>query len=232
MAAVIHRGHGRSGGTRHPLAAAVVAGECLCGALAATGVATASGNLSVGDVLPGGDHPQPPEYRQADETVLATGNNPRVGHWRITSYQSVELRDAGEVVQPAGLPCLNLLLSDASDGRPVAGRGLCGDRGRGGLNAAVLAVNDHDGETWDVLFGHAAENSERVELRTGDLVDAARVEDGPREVRGDVWILFASHRARSGRSFIVMSGPDGVATGEPVDVTRPLDRPGDPVPIG
>jgi hypothetical protein len=184
-------------------------------------------------VLPGGDVPAPPEYRQADEAVLAVGTDPRIGRWRITGYRSTELRDGGEVVQPAGLPCLTVLLSDATDGRPLAGRGFCGERGRGGLSAAALPVTDQTGRDLNVLFGGAPEAAAGVVLTSVARSEwAAQLEEGPTSFDGDVWIMVAPRESQSQSASVDWVRGDGKAAGDEVDLTRELERPGDPLPIG
>lgn len=206
----------------------------VLGALVVVGGAVAAiDRLAVGTILPSSDVPSPPEYRQADETVLAVGTDPQIGRWRITRYRSTELRDRGEVVQPPGLPCLTLLLSDATDGRPLAGRGFCGERGSGGLSAAGLPVMDRTGHDLIVLFGGAPEAAARVELSSTDHGErAAHVEEGPASFDGDVWILVVPREPHGQSPSIDWVRADGRAAGDKVALTRELEQPGDPLPLG
>ena len=201
---------------------------------AAGGVAAAAGGLSVGSVLPSGESSQAPEYRQTDETVVALGTHPQVGRWRITAYRSAELMDDGEVVQPAGLPCLRLLLSRTSDGAPTAGRSFCGEHGRNGLSAAALHVADETGSELDVLFGEAPEAAARVALHgANDSQQGAQLHEGPASLHGDVWILVTPQSKPSeGRTWVDWMRPDGTAAGDNVDMTRQLGRPAGAVPLG
>jgi hypothetical protein len=97
----------------------------------ATAAAGGSGMLSPGDVILGAEPTGPPENRQGmDETVLATGTTPIAGPWRITGYKSDGAIANGEVVEPAGLPCVRLMLSAPPEGTPYGGRGFCGERGQ------------------------------------------------------------------------------------------------------
>ena len=201
---------------------------------AAGGVAVAGETLSVGRVLPGGESPGAPEYRHTEETVLAVGTHPQVGRWRITAYRSAELVDDGEVVQPAGLPCLRLLLSRTSDGSPTAGRSYCGEHGQNGLRAAALPVVDQMGNELNVLFGEAPEAAARVALRRANhSPQSAQLHEGPASLRGDVWILVTPQsQASEGRTRVDWLRSDGTAGGDEVDMTRELGRPPGAVPLG
>jgi len=197
------------------------------------GTAAAAGGLSVGTILPGDETPEPPEYRQTDETVVALGRDPRVGQWRVVTYRSPELMDGGEVVQPAGLPCLKLaLFNDATD-ELLATRSYCGERGKGGLAGASLPVRDPVGRMFTVLFGTAPEQAERIGLRDSNSKnESAALYDGPRSADGDFWVHVTPRGKAAEQTWIEWTDSDGKLRGDRVDLTRELRQPLDPAPAG
>jgi hypothetical protein len=175
--------------------------------------------------------PSAPEYRQADETVLALGSDPQVGRWRITSYSSAELNDAREVLQPAGLPCLKLLLSGAS-GRPVAGRSFCGARGSAGFAAATLPVVGRTGRPLNVVFGTAPGSSATVQLLSdGRAAQQAPVRQGPSGFRRHLWMLVVPGDPPVHTATLGWRRAEGVGYEDTLDMTQELGRPGTPIPI-
>jgi hypothetical protein len=197
----------------------------------AVGAALASGTLSVGSVLSADSPPGAPEYRQAEETVLALGSDPQVGRWRITSYSSRELEDAGEVLQPAGLPCLKLLLSDAS-GRPVAGRSFCGARGADGFEAATLPVVGRSRRPLYLVFGTAPDSAATVELLAdGREAQHARVHQGPSGFRRRAWMLVVPGDPPVHTATLGWREAEGGGYEDTLDVTLELRRSGTPIPI-
>jgi hypothetical protein len=211
--------------TRRSAVAGAMALLCLAG------TAAAAGGLSVGSILPGDE--TPPEYRQTDETVVALGTDPRVGQWRVVTYRSPELVDRGEVVQPAGLPCLKLALFDDTTDELLATRSYCGERGKGGLAGASLPVRDSAGRVFTLLFGKAPEQAAGIRLRDSNRKnESADLYDGPRSVDGDFWVHVTPRGNRAEQTWIEWTGSDGEPRGERVDLSLELRQPLDPVPSG
>jgi hypothetical protein len=172
----------------------LVAGVCAVLFLAVAGAAVGGvfSDDEVGTVVAGGAPSGPPDFRQpVDETVLAAGSLPIGGRWRLTSYESARTMHDGVEVEPAGLPCMRLMLASPPPGTPFAGRGHCGERGEGGFSVSSLAVRDAaSGRTEVVLFGAAPETATAVRLSVGDEVSAAvNVQPGPDGFAGDVWVM-------------------------------------------
>jgi hypothetical protein len=156
-------------------------------AVAAAGAAT--GVLSrddedAGEVIEGAAPPPPGK----DEVVLATGEAPVGGPWRLTAHKSEAIVSDGEEVQPPGLPCLQFLLLAPRKGN-FAGSGQCGARDDGFIVQGV-PVEDEYGRTEVILWGHAPEQASGIEL-TGYGSDSIRADtiDGPDGFDGDVWVL-------------------------------------------
>jgi hypothetical protein len=159
----------------------------LAGVFVAAGAAGATtGALSVGDVIPGGDPAPPPENRlSVDETVLATGAAPVAGPWRMTAYASEQSEG-----QPAGLPCVRLVLTNPPKGTPLAGSGFCGEVGDD-FGAASLPVINSSGQAVLLIFGIAPEKAATVELAAaGGAETRTQTQDGVGDARrGDVFVL-------------------------------------------
>jgi hypothetical protein len=201
--------------------------------LVLTGTAVGAGGLSVGTILPGDETPGPPGYRQTDETVVALGSDPRVGNWRIVTYASPELVDRGEVLQPEGLPCLKLALSDAALGHLIAGRSYCGEHGNGGLAAATLPVQTPNGRVLTFLFGQAPEKAAAVKVASSaGWARGVQLHEGPATVEGDFWLDVMPHGTSAAETWVEWAGSDGSRVGERVDLTLELRRPMTPVEIG
>jgi hypothetical protein len=213
--------------TRRSAVASVTALLCL------VGTAAAAGGLSVGSILPGDETPEPPAYRQSDETVVALGSDPRVGRWRIVTYQSPELVDRGEVIQPAGLPCLKLVLLDASTGALLGARSYCGERGSGGLAGASLPVRDSAGRVFTLVFGEAPEQAAAVTLVDSNGKNrSAELYEGPPSADSDFWVHVMERSDAAERTWIEWNDSDGGRRGEPVDLTLELRQPLEPARAG
>lgn len=191
----------------------------LAGGLAVTAAAgAATGVFSVGETIRGGE-PGPPEYRmRSDETVLATGSSPIAGTWRITAYRS----EASES-QPAGLPCIRLVLDEPPKGTPVIGSGFCGEVG-GDFSASSVAVKGSSGEAELIIFGLAPSDADAVELvPEGERTVSARTRRGPATYRrGVVWAITVQPGPRRGQ--IEWRDGNGKAGAKRLDASGFYDR--------
>lgn len=159
--------------------------------LVAASAAVASGALSIGDVIPAGEPSgvsTPPA--SVDQRVVAEGSTPVGGSWWITTYRSERLLDErGGEMQPAGLPCLSLILRDPPAGTRLVRRWFCGERGEKGFNVAELPVTGPSGSEV-ILFGQAPETASIVEFGAGGGERIrARTHDGPADLHGDLWVI-------------------------------------------
>jgi hypothetical protein len=192
--------------------------------LAAAGAAVASGAFSVGDVIPAGEPngvSAPPAT--VDQRVVAEGSTPVGGSWWMTAYNSQRLLDErGAEMQPAGLPCLSLILRDPPEGTRLVRRWFCGKRGEEGFNAAELPVTA-PGASEVILFGQAPESASTVEFAAdgGERI-RARTHDGPPDLHGDLWVIpVPAGRVRRDASVAWSSATSGGAGGR-LDVSREL----------
>jgi hypothetical protein len=136
------------------------AATCFCGLAVAGGVATGSGGLSAGDVIPGGGPSEgQPSRLSVPETVVATGESRVAGRWLITSYTSEE-----SASQPAGLPCLRMTLENPPRVTPMASSGFCGHL-EDDFGAVSLPVVNDDGASEVMIFGVAPRAADTVELQ-------------------------------------------------------------------
>jgi hypothetical protein len=192
--------------------------------LAAAGAAVASGALSTGDVLPAGEPvgvSAPPSA--VDQRVVAEGSTPVGGSWWMTTYRSERLLDErGAEMQPAGLPCLSLVLRDPPAGTRLVRRWFCGERGEHGFNAAGLPVTGPGGSEI-ILFGQVPEGAATVEFTAdgGERI-RARSHEGPADLHGDLWVIpVPAGRARQSADVAWTSDASGRAEGK-LDVSRDL----------
>lgn len=209
--------------SRTILAVGVIVGALsVATAGAATGVIDVGDDSrsKVGDILPrgaptGGDS-------LADETVVATGTSPVGGPWRITSYTSEATIVDGMVTEPAGLPCIRMML--VNPGRtPITGTGWCGDV-RGGFGESALPVQDDAGRREIILFGRAPEEASVVEVRSdsGELVREEETYDGPAHFSGDVWAIVVP--AGPAVTSVAWKGGSGAAPRDPKDVSTLVEH--------
>jgi hypothetical protein len=165
------------------------AGLAVAGALVlATASGAATGALDVGSEVPGGAPTG--SHQRAEERVLALGEAPVAGQWRLTSYTSKEFVHDGEVVERAGLPCIRLMLVDQRHS-PFAGSGWCAEI-EDGFYVGSVPYADAEGRTEVVLFGIAPEGAAAVELSAeGGVRIQARMYEGPASFAGDAWVVAA-----------------------------------------
>jgi hypothetical protein len=230
----------RDGGSAHtrvplrrPTRTVVVA---LVAGLAAAGLAAAAtGTFSVGSIVPAGEPAGAPDYRTSvDQRVLAEGKSPVAGSWWITTYESERMLDTrGEEMQPAGLSCLSLVLTDPPKGVPLRSRWYCGEHGTGGFDAKGVPVSDAAGRSEVILFGRAPEAASMVELVADDGTRIrSRVHQGPPDYRGDVWAAVASPRLGDRHPRVDWIDPSGRRGGANLDVSREFEARLTPAPAG
>jgi hypothetical protein len=195
--------------------------------LAATGVAVAGGVFSVGDVIPAGAPTGGVDAPRADveQRVVAEGSTPVGGSWWITSYESERLLDSrGGEMQPAGLPCLSLILRDPPEGTRMVRRWFCGERGEDGFNAAGLPVNAPGGSEV-ILFGQAPERASVVEFAgAGGQRIRARTHSGPPGVQGDLWVIPVPATDATQDGEVAWASEVHGQTGVRLDVSSDLNR--------
>ena len=174
----------------HPLTAIVAMGLLL-----ATAAGAATGLLSVGSVIPGGGDPgfehDGPSPRQ---TVIATGETPVGGPWRLTSYRSEGIvDDRGDLAEPEGLPCIRFLLTDPPATNPINGSAFCLAPGKREFNlSSVPVVDDSSGGAEVIVYGFAPRAAATVQLTSarGERIRADTTSGGS-SFPGAVWVLAA-----------------------------------------
>jgi hypothetical protein len=166
----------------------------------------------VGTVIPKGEGEVP---RDSESTVVATGAAPVVGPWQLEVSESTRLADpkTGEEFQPAGLPCLSILLVDPPKDVPVGRSGGCGEFPRTpGFGRGQHSLRDGSGQVREILvYGRAPEQAAAVEL-TADGGVSRRVEpfEGPASVPGDFYLIAVSPDLKGGRvNWIDRDGNEG-----------------------
>lgn len=216
-------GPSRLGGSLRRGRGVVVA--AVVGALVVAGAAAAATDvLSVGSVIPGGEPSGPPEHRlPVAETVVAKGSSPVAGQWRLTSHEGQGTVDNGEVVEPAGLPCIRLLLVNPPPGSPLDGSGYCGEVEGDFTVAAVPVFDERASRSELLLFGPAPEEATAVEL-TGDDGVKIRVDafDGPSGYDGDAWVIAAPPGVKNAK--VTWIGENDDAVGDSVDASSQFAR--------
>ena len=132
----------------------------FCGLAAAGGVASGRTQLSVGDIIPGGEASKSqPSRLSVPETVVARGESRVAGRWLITSYTSEE-----SASQPAGLPCLRMTFENPPPVTPMASSGFCGQL-EDNFGAVSLPVVNEGGASEVMIFGIAPRTADTVELQ-------------------------------------------------------------------
>jgi hypothetical protein len=184
------------------------------------------GGVAIAFALAGDSSGSKPDA-STEHRLVATGHDSRVGDWEIFAFDSPALEDRGETLQPAGLPCLELVLSDGS-GQPVAGRGFCGERGR--VPAAGLLVENRAGRQFHVLFGRALQEATAVELATPGKTRVSVVKS-PADPGAGLWALVVPRETGVRTASLDWVRGDDSPAGEPIDMTLQLTRPGDPVSV-
>jgi hypothetical protein len=146
---------------------------------------------AVGTVIPKGEG-TPPRY-DGDHTVVATGTAPFSGPWQLETYQSTRLTEpeTGEELQPAGLGCLGVILTDPPPQTPNGG-GYCGEQRRtpGFTRGQVTVPPVPHGANEVLVYGRTPEEAAKVVL-TVDGVIRKEFEPypGPAGVDGDFYLI-------------------------------------------
>jgi hypothetical protein len=106
----------------------------------------------------------------------------------MTAYESKRLAAGGDVYSPEGLPCIALHRL----GPPEQKSGFCGvqpktpgftrAQAKGWAIAGRSAVES-------IVFGHAPERAESVEVRAGGRTISTATIPGPRGIPGRFWLL-------------------------------------------
>jgi hypothetical protein len=194
---------------------ALAAAAMLCGGGAAL---AASGVLEVGSTIPAGGPPGPPENRSSvAQTIQAEGASPVAGPWHITSYGSPGIVDDGEVLEPRGLPCLELSLTDPPPATPILGTSFCGAEIGRQLMFSSLPVNGLRETSELLLFGSAPEDVPAVTVvADGDRHIPAQLFDGTASHPGDLWAVALPAGLRSATV--------GIPGGDRRDVSDSLNR--------
>jgi hypothetical protein len=137
------------------------------------------------------------------------------------------------VLQPEGLPCLKLTLSEPASGVPVGSRSYCGERGEGGLAGASLPVRRPDGRVFTLVFGEAPEQAAAVEIANSDgMRRLVRLHEGPATIEGDFWMDVMPRDAPAHEACLEWSGSDGRRAGARVYLTLELSQPLTPIRVG
>jgi hypothetical protein len=198
----------------------------VAGCLSVTGIAAAAtGSFSVGDVIPAGTDTGAPDYqRPVEQVVVAQGTAPVAGPWRMTSYKSEQLVDSrGEEMQPAGLPCLRLVLTDPPAGVAQIGRWSCG-ASDDSFAAAELPVLDAAGRAEMILFGRAPESAREILLTaSGRSALRSPTEEGPPDFRGDPWVIAVPPGLGQRAPQLGWIGENGAVASARLDVTRSFE---------
>jgi len=152
--------------------------------LLGTGTAVASGALSSPPVGPD----------KGPATVLAKGASEIAGPWELRAYTSDE-----SASQPAGLPCLQLVLSSPPAGTPIDASDFCGEL-KEGFGAGSLPVVDPRGESQLLIFGLTPERTADVRLADdgGQVSRASKYEAPSSFSRGDVFVLVTRRAVMAG----------------------------------
>ena len=117
----------------------------------------------------------------------------------------------GEVVQPAGLRCVRLMLVDRHDASLMGGAGWCGEVEGDFAASGVAATDGSDVEV--LLWGRAPEDAARVELTArGEPPRDAALYEGPAGFDGDVWSIAAPHTLEGARVTLIREGGGREAT--------------------
>jgi hypothetical protein len=181
--------------------------------------------LSVGTVgaatglIPVGTQHESPAKDSGDSlhTVVASGSSPVAGDWRVESYRGgAVIGPTGEVVQPAGAPCLALLIGgnapDFASGSSICGGKLATDA----FGYRSNPIRDQQsGRRELLLYGWAPAGTETVRLSgPGGVTLSARTQ-GPKNVKQRYWVITAPPLPNGGR--LTPTGPGG--SGDSIKVT-------------
>lgn len=174
--------------------------------------AAGPGTAPVGTVIPKGEGTPP---RPEESTVLAAGVAPVAGPWQMEHYVSTRFADpeTGEVIEPAGLPCLNVFLPHPPEGGGPTGGGQCGEFPKTpGFGRVQMTVPNSQGEAREILvYGRVPAEASAVVI-TVDGVERRRAEPfkGPSGIAGDFYLIPIPPEWETGRvSWLDQNGNEG-----------------------
>lgn len=156
-------------------------------------------------------------------TYVANGAAAVAGPWRLTSFRSEGIVEDGEVVEPAGMPCVLVRLSDPPRTTPFRAGTICRAPGKSDFNVTSVPVWDAaSGKAELILLGFAPEGAAAVEL-SSDVGD--RIRSQAREGSGlpsPVWVMAVPRGPKTGQLDWIDHA--GRPAGEALDASPQLDR--------
>jgi hypothetical protein len=177
-------------------------------------------------LIPVGTQHEGPAKGSGDSlhTVVASGSSPVAGRWRVESYRDGPVTGpTGEVVQPAGAPCLALLIGgkapDFARGSSICGGKLATDA----FGYVSNPIRDkQSGRNELLLYGWAPAGTETVRLSGPGGVKLSARTQGPKNVEQRYWVITAPPLPSGGR--LTTTGPGRIG-GDSINVTpTPLAR--------
>jgi hypothetical protein len=186
--------------------------------------------VSVGSVaaatglIPVGTQHESPAKDSGDSlhTVVASGSSPVAGKWRVERYRGGPvIGPTGQVVRPAGAPCLALLIGgkapDFARGSSICGGKLATDP----FGYASYPIRDkQSGRNELLLYGWAPAGTETVRLSGPGGVELSARTQGPENVKQGYWVITAPPLPSGGR--LTTTGPGGTG-GDSINVTPTPD---------
>jgi hypothetical protein len=167
-------------------------------ALSVAAAAAATGFLPVGSVISDGDHFLPEE---GDHVVVATGEAPVSGPWRLETYTSGRLTVNGKEYQAPGHPSLDIRLTDPPEGLFEEGAGGGTEfPNTPGFSRLELPVSGPDGPVELLVYGRAPEQAESIRLTgAGGFERRVEPQEGPPSSPGKFWVIAAPPSLDGGR---------------------------------
>lgn len=196
----------------------------LLGALVAVAAAgAATGLLPVGTAIPGEQGGFRHNGAPPDQTVVANGATAVAGPWRLTSFRSEGIVEDGAMVEPAGMPCVLLMLTDPPPKTPFRAGTICRAPGKSDFNVTSVPVwNAGSGDAELVLLGFAPAGAATVELRSevGNTIRSEVYEGAG--LPGPVWVMAVPRGPKTGRLDWINNA--GKPAGEPLDASDQFNR--------
>jgi hypothetical protein len=175
-----------------------VAAVGLTLSVATAGAAT--GFLPVGSMISNGHDFLPQE---GDHVVVATGEAPVSGPWRLEAYTSGRLTDpeSGTEYQSAGHPSLDIRLTDPPKGLIEEGAGGGTEfPNTPGFSRLELPVSGRDGPVELLVYGRAPQSAESIRLTgAGGFERRVEPQEGPPSSPGKFWVIPAPASLENGR---------------------------------
>lgn len=198
-------------------------GIAVAASLVVLGTATAASGVLSSEPTNEGANAPPPTAPPAPEpsvsgAILAEGSSPVAGRWRLIGSESKE--SSG---QPAGLPCLDLVLTTPPDSSPIGASGFCGEPNKSGSMVGSLPVRDSSGRTELLIFGLAPNGAAAVELTSAGEQSRARTQrPANKDVQGAVWVMRIPPGVEDGD--ISVMDQNGQRLGPEQDASGAFDR--------